>query len=57
MGDAAALDGAKAMALTTAEFLLDRTLQVEVRRAFEISQGLSAVGGPTRPGQGQRSGA
>ena len=41
MGDAAALDGAKAMALTTAEFLLDPLLQAEVRKAFDVSKGLS----------------
>ncbi|MFV2089391.1 MAG: M20 family metallopeptidase [Pseudomonadales bacterium] len=41
MGDAAALDGAKALALTTAEFLLDRALQQEVHKAFNVSKGLS----------------
>jgi amidohydrolase len=41
MGDAAALDGAKAMALTSAEFLLNPTLQSEVRSAFEVSKGLA----------------
>ncbi len=41
MGDAAALDGAKALALTTAEFLLDRALQQEVQKAFNVSKGLS----------------
>jgi amidohydrolase len=40
-GDAAALDGARIMALTTAEFLLDTTLQAEVKQAFDVSQGLS----------------
>lgn len=51
MGDAAALDGAKAMALTAAEFLLDPTLQAEVSRAFEISVGLGLPGRGTRPGK------
>lgn len=41
MGDQAALDGARAMALTTAEFLLNPALQAEVRQAFEVSKGLS----------------
>lgn len=41
MGDAAALDGARAMALTTAEFLLNPALQGEVKKAFAVSQGLS----------------
>jgi len=41
MGDAAALDGAKAMALTTAEFLLSDTLQADVRKAFDVSAGLA----------------
>ena len=41
MGDAAALDGAKALALTTAEFLLDSALQTDVKKAFDVSMGLS----------------
>ncbi len=53
MGDAAALDGAKAMALTAAEFLLDPVLQTEVGRAFEISRGLGIDGG-SQPGPGKR---
>ena len=40
-GDAAALDGAKTMALTTAEYLLDPALQGEVKQAFDVSLGLS----------------
>jgi amidohydrolase len=40
-GDAAALDGARAMALTTAEFLLDPELQRSVRKAFDVSRGLA----------------
>jgi len=39
-GDAAALDGAKALALTAAEFLLDDALRQESRKAFEVSRGL-----------------
>jgi len=41
MGDQAALDGAKALAMTAAEYLSDPRLQAEARTAFEISQGLS----------------
>jgi amidohydrolase len=40
-GDAAALDGAKALALTAAEFLQSKSLQTDTARAFEISSGLS----------------
>jgi len=40
-GDAAALDGAKALALTAAEFLQSKSLQTDAARAFEISSGLS----------------
>ena len=40
-GDAAALDGARAMALTTAEYLLNPPLQAEVRQAFQVSSGLA----------------
>ena len=40
-GDAAALDGAKALALTAAEFLQSKSLQGETSKAFEISSGLS----------------
>ena len=40
-GDAAALDGAKALALTAAEFLQTKSLQSEASKAFEISSGLS----------------
>lgn len=40
-GDAAALDGAKALALTAAEFLQSKSLQAESSKAFEISAGLS----------------
>jgi amidohydrolase len=40
-GDAAALDGAKALALTTADFLLNPDLQAESSKAFNVSSGLS----------------
>lgn len=40
-GDAAALDGAKALALTAAEYLLDEKLRAETRQAFEVSRGLA----------------
>jgi amidohydrolase len=39
-GDAAALDGAKAMAMTAAEYLLSPDLQKQTAQAFEISNGL-----------------
>ena len=41
MGDLAALDGAKTLALTAAEFLLDKKLQAATRKAFDVSKGLS----------------
>jgi hypothetical protein len=37
-GDRAALDGAKALALTAADYLLDAALQQRVREAFERSR-------------------
>lgn len=40
MGDQAALDGAKALAMTAAEYLLTPALQSEAARAFEVSKGL-----------------
>jgi amidohydrolase len=40
-GDAAAIDGAKALALTAADYLLDGSLQAEVSKAFAISKGLA----------------
>ena len=40
-GDAAALDGAKALALTAADFLLDDALRAEARKAFAVSRGLA----------------
>ncbi len=39
-GDEAVIDGAKILALTAAEFLKNRELQAETKRAFEISKGL-----------------
>ncbi len=41
MGDAAALDGAKAMAHTCIDYLLDNNLQARVQKAFEVSKGLA----------------
>ncbi len=40
MGDAAALDGAKALALTAADYLLDADLQSSSAKAFEVSKGI-----------------
>jgi len=40
MGDAAALDGAKALAMTAIDFLEDVELQAECERAFAVSKGL-----------------
>ena len=40
-GDAAAIDGAKALALTAADYLLSPGLQSEAKRAYDVSQGLS----------------
>ncbi len=39
-GDAAALDGAKTLALTAAEYLLDDGLRAAAHKAFEVSKGL-----------------
>ena len=41
-GDAAVIDGAKALALTTADYLLSPGLQEQARHAYDISKGLSA---------------
>jgi amidohydrolase len=41
MGDAAALDGAKALAMTAVDYLTDAALQQECERAFAVSVGLS----------------
>ncbi len=40
-GDQAALDGAKALALTALDFLLDESLQKSSAKAFEVSTGLN----------------
>ena len=40
-GDAAVLDGAKALALTAADFLLSGGLQDEAKRAYDVSLGLT----------------
>ena len=40
-GDLAALDGAKALALTAAEFLSSPELQAQTQKAFAVSKGLS----------------
>ena len=41
MGDAVALDGAKALAMTAIDYLQSTTLQEAARRAFDISKGLA----------------
>ena len=41
MGDAAALDGAKALAMTAIDYLQSPSLQEECKRAFAVSVGLS----------------
>ena len=41
-GDLACLDGAKALALTTADYLLSPGLQEQASHAYEVSQGLTA---------------
>jgi amidohydrolase len=41
-GDKAVLDGAKALALTTADYLLSPALQDEARDAYNVSKGLTA---------------
>ena len=41
MGDLAALDGAKSLALTAADYLLSDTLQQASRQAFDVSKGLA----------------
>ena len=40
-GDQAVLDGAKALALTAADYLLSPALQSEAKRAYDVSQGLA----------------
>ncbi|MGA0839065.1 MAG: M20 family metallopeptidase [Pseudomonadales bacterium] len=41
LGDRAVLDGARALALTAAEFLCSPALQIRTREAFNISRGLA----------------
>lgn len=41
LGDQAVLDGAKALALTAAEFLCSPELQARTRKAFDVSRGLA----------------
>lgn len=41
-GDAAVIDGAKALALTAADYLLSPALQEEAARAYDVSKGLTA---------------
>jgi hypothetical protein len=38
LGDAAAIDGAKALAMTALDFLFDAALQRSAREAFEIGK-------------------
>jgi len=42
MGDKAALDGAKALAMTAYDFLADTSLQADAKRAFAIAKGLAS---------------
>lgn len=41
MGDRAALDGAKALAMTAVDYLLSPELQADASKAFDVSKGLS----------------
>ena len=41
LGDQAALDGAKALAMTAADYLADATLQAEAEKAFDVAKGLT----------------
>ena len=41
LGDQAALDGAKALALTAADYLTDGALRSDATRAFKVSKGLA----------------
>lgn len=41
-GDRAVIDGAKALALTAADFLLSPALQAQAKQAYDVSQGLAA---------------
>ena len=40
-GDAAVIDGAKALALTAADFLLSTELQDRAKTAYDVSKGLA----------------
>ena len=40
-GDAAVIDGAKALALTAADFLLSTELQNRAKTAYDVSKGLA----------------
>ena len=42
-GDAAVIDGAKALAMTAADYLLSPALQQQARHAFDVSKGLSSA--------------
>ena len=42
MGDRAALDGAKSLAMTAFDFLADARLQADAKRAFAIAKGLAS---------------
>ena len=42
MGDKAALDGAKALAMTAYDYLADTHLQADAKRAFAIAKGLAS---------------
>ena len=41
LGDRAALDGAKALALTAADYLAEGMLRADAARAFEVSKQLA----------------
>ena len=41
MGDQAALDGAKALAMTAYDYLADGSLRDDAKRAFDVAKGLS----------------
>ena len=41
LGDQAALDGAKALAMTAADYLADAALQAEAEKAFDVAKGLT----------------
>ena len=41
MGDRAALDGAKALAMTAYDYLADSSLRDDAKRAFDVAKGLT----------------